>query len=163
MFSQLDIIGHVEEGKITKLFMKVMYFNLGATLIYWLWVWSITSALRKNIPDTIRDIFPKFRLFLILQFLVMALLIGGFAFVMQYFMQSPQKFINLIFLIMPLGFAGYAINAFFLYYASKIIKTAELQREVTFKDHTNEFIMLWFYPIGVWFIQPLINKLGKRS
>jgi hypothetical protein len=48
-----------------------------------------------------------------------------------------------------------------LYFVAKTIKTAELQKECTFKDFTEEFILILFYPIGLWIIQPRINKIYK--
>ena len=48
-----------------------------------------------------------------------------------------------------------------LYFCSKTIKTVELQKEVFFGEFIGDFFGLWFYPIGIWFIQPKINKLAK--
>ena len=45
------------------------------------------------------------------------------------------------------------------YFAAKIIKTVELQKEVGFKDFVGEFFLTWYFPIGVWFLQPKINKM----
>ena len=46
-----------------------------------------------------------------------------------------------------------------LYFVAKTFKTVELQREVTFSDFAGEFFMIWFFPIGIWVIQPKINKM----
>jgi putative effector of murein hydrolase LrgA (UPF0299 family) len=46
-----------------------------------------------------------------------------------------------------------------LYFVAKTIKTVELQRAVTFSDFVLEFFLIWFYPIGIWIIQPQINKM----
>ena len=45
-----------------------------------------------------------------------------------------------------------------LYKAAKTIKTVELQKKVTFSDFAGEFFLLWFSPIGIWILQPKINK-----
>ncbi len=158
-----DFESHLLSGTLSILIIKVMAFNLAANLLYLIWVWAVGEVMQKKIPDTFRDQRPRFRLFFILQWVLLVLLIGGIFLITWNMFDDTLKFSWLFLLMFPLSIASLAINAFFLYYASKIIKTAELQREVTFKDHTNEFIMLWFYPIGVWFIQPLINKLGRTS
>lgn len=49
-----------------------------------------------------------------------------------------------------------------LYFVAKTFKTAELQKEVTFSDFAGEFFLIWFYPIGVWIIQPKINKIVEE-
>jgi hypothetical protein len=45
------------------------------------------------------------------------------------------------------------------YFVAKTFKTVELQREVAFSDFVGEFFLLLLFPIGVWIIQPKINKM----
>ena len=49
------------------------------------------------------------------------------------------------------------IISFFLYVLH------ELQKEATFNDFVGEFFLIWFYPIGIWFVQPEINKVHETS
>lgn len=46
-----------------------------------------------------------------------------------------------------------------MYHAAKTLKAAELQRKVTFGDFAGEFFLMWFFPVGVWILQPRINKI----
>jgi bacteriorhodopsin len=50
-----------------------------------------------------------------------------------------------------------------LYFAAKTFKTVELQREVRFSEFAGEFFMLWIFPIGVWILQPKINKMVEEE
>jgi hypothetical protein len=50
-----------------------------------------------------------------------------------------------------------------IHFASKSLKAVELQRTVTFRDYVADFFLFWFFPIGVWFIQPKINKIFNRT
>jgi hypothetical protein len=34
---------------------------------------------------------------------------------------------------------------------------------VKFRDFAGEFFLVWFYPVGVWIIQPKINKMIEVS
>jgi hypothetical protein len=45
---------------------------------------------------------------------------------------------------------------------AKTIKTVELQREVNFSEFIGEFFMIWFYFIGIWILQPKINRMVKQ-
>lgn len=36
---------------------------------------------------------------------------------------------------------------------------AERQSPVSFFDYSGPFFLLWFFPIGVWFVQPRVNRL----
>ena len=51
-------------------------------------------------------------------------------------------------------------SAFYcFYFVIKTIKTVELQKELRFIDFAGEFFLICFYPIGIWFIQPKVNKI----
>lgn len=50
---------------------------------------------------------------------------------------------------------------YLLYKTAKTIKVSEIQRSVKFVDFAGEFFLLWFFPIGIWFLQPKINKLAE--
>ncbi|WP_238388512.1 hypothetical protein, partial [Christiangramia aestuarii] len=65
----------------------------------------------------------------------------------------------LLLFIIPLHLFSMFCMFYLLYFVSKTIKTVELKRSVTFSDFVGEFFMIWFFPIGVWFIQPRINKI----
>ena len=61
--------------------------------------------------------------------------------------------------IIPLHLFAMFCLFYCLYFVSKTFKTAETQRKVAFGDFAGEFFMLWFFPIGIWIIQPKINKM----
>ncbi|AEA44494.1 hypothetical protein [Fluviicola taffensis] len=46
-----------------------------------------------------------------------------------------------------------------LFFVAKTIKIAEHQKNLPFWKFIGEFFLIWFFPVGVWFIQPRINKL----
>lgn len=46
-----------------------------------------------------------------------------------------------------------------IYFNAKILKTVELKRAVTFRDFRTDFFRIWFFPIGIWNIQPRLNKI----
>jgi hypothetical protein len=48
-----------------------------------------------------------------------------------------------------------------LRFAAKTMKSVELGRMAKFGDYAGEFFLIWFSPIGVWFLQPRLNKLTE--
>jgi hypothetical protein len=46
-----------------------------------------------------------------------------------------------------------------IFFVAKTYKTVQLKREATFDDFVGEFFMTWFFPVGVWMMQPKINKM----
>jgi len=45
------------------------------------------------------------------------------------------------------------------YFVSKCLALAERSRQVTFSEYQAYILGLWFFPVGIWFIQPRINRL----
>jgi hypothetical protein len=48
---------------------------------------------------------------------------------------------------------------YILYFDSKSLALAERNESVSFYDYVGPFFLLWFFPIGIWIIQPKINRL----
>lgn len=44
-------------------------------------------------------------------------------------------------------------------FTAKILKSAELNRKASIVDYLGDIFLIWFFPIGIWIIQPRINKL----
>jgi hypothetical protein len=79
---------------------------------------------------------------------------------------NPAKMLNLlpepillriITLIISLGFI--ITGLYMTYFVSKTLKTLELKSDPKFKDFILLMLGLIIWPIGIWFIQPKINKI----
>jgi hypothetical protein len=44
-------------------------------------------------------------------------------------------------------------------FAARNLIIAERQQPVAFFDYSGPFFLMWFFPIGVWFVQPRVNRL----
>ncbi len=49
--------------------------------------------------------------------------------------------------------------AYLVRFPSKTLVIAERQQLVPFSGYANEFLLAFFFPIGIWFLQPRINDL----
>jgi len=65
----------------------------------------------------------------------------------------------LIAVIFPLHFFAMFCLFFDLYFVSKSLALIQTGKPVSFPDYAGSFFLLWFFPVGVWFIQPRINRL----
>lgn len=127
------------------------------------WFWSVAIGLQSKIPQNIN---MKVTLFKVFFFIPLVYLIGLCCFIGSTFGtmvsiggQPNQAIFSLFMLIVPLHLFSMLCIFYCLYFVAKTIKTVELQREVTFSDFAGEFFMIWFFFIGVWIIQPRINKI----
>ncbi|SDC79991.1 hypothetical protein SAMN05216323_105213 [Williamwhitmania taraxaci] len=55
----------------------------------------------------------------------------------------------------------YVVYAFFysLAFPAKMLKSIEKDSDVTFGEYFGDFLMIVILPIGIWFLQPRVNKV----
>ena len=51
----------------------------------------------------------------------------------------------------------------FLFFPVKVLKSIEMNREASVGECLGDFFLLIFFPIGIWFLQPRINKAAAAS
>ena len=127
------------------------------------WQWSVAIGLQKAIPKSLKMKVTRFKIFffLPLAYIILILAVVGFV-ISGYNFQNTQPgpwMFGLFALIFPVHLFMIFCMFYCLYFTAKTIKTAELQREVSFNDFVGEFFLVWFHPIGIWIIQPRINKI----
>ena len=117
--------------------------------IFFAWLWAMGSFLNSLVKPMLRLNFGLFRFALIFP------LVYGLAFP---FVAWAPKVFN-FYIILPI----HLFVMFCVLYAFRFVaKSLALQEEVrflTFRDYYRAFFLLWFFPIGVWWIQPKINRL----
>jgi len=147
-----------------KLFPFIMLLCVGTLLG---WQWSVVTGLQKLLPAGITMKVTTFKTFLIIPAIYISLIMGFlFYFVSAGFHRSEVVdygiYISISFaVIVPLHLFSIFCLFYCMYFVAKTIKTVELQREVNFSDFVGEFFLTWFFPIGVWILQPRINKMIK--
>lgn len=148
---------------IAKFFPLVMV--LFASLIF-SWFWSVAVGLQNNMPSSVEMKTTKFKIFSCIPLLYISSFCV-FIFITlakikpQDLPQIPMEWLTpILFILHILSVFGLFYS---MYFAAKTLKTAELQREVTFRDFASEFFMFWFFPVGVWILQPRINDMAEKS
>ncbi|WP_434353717.1 hypothetical protein VH441_01455 [Psychrobacter sp. HD31] len=122
------------------------------------WFWSIGVGLQQVIPTPLKLKVSKFKLALLFNtvhiLLFMAVFIKAFG--------STNINTGLLPIVFIMHLIAMLCMFYSLYFMAKTLKTAELQKEVIFSDFVGEFFMLCFYPIGIWILQPKINKMINK-
>ena len=117
------------------------------------WYWCIGTFLSSRVTPELRLKLQFFRFAVVYP----AIYILFFMWVFQ--MPSVDLFV----LVFPLHFFAMFCLFYLLYFVAKSLVLAETARPATFNDYAGPFFLIWFFPIGIWFIQPRINRLYIES
>ncbi len=115
------------------------------------WFWSMGSFLSSIVEPSLRLKMGFFRFALVYP--------GLYIFVFMALFQSSTTNPALVAIIFPLHFFAMFCLFYDLYFVSKSLVLAETNKPVSFYDYAGPFFLIWFFPIGVWFTQPRINRL----
>lgn len=132
------------------------------------WLWSVAVGLQKKVPQNVTMKVKKFKIFFFIPLFYLSAIALFFVTMMSTMVDSnpesiPPLLAGMLFIIIPLHLFSMFCIFYSLYFVAKTIKTVELQREVTFGEFIGEFLMIWFYFIGIWFLQPKINKMVAEN
>lgn len=134
------------------------------SIIFFGWLWGIGVGLQKHLPEELRLPTGQFRFSVLiptLYLLTMGLIAAS--------MMGPDRqnivLGNAGILILLVIFHVIAVFSIFysIYFAAKTLKTIELEHPVHFPDFAGEFFLIWFYPIGIWVIQPRLNDIVEKK
>lgn len=147
-----------------KLFPIIMLVFMG---IFFGWFWSVAIGLQNKVPESVKMKVKKFKVFFFIPMVYMLLITLFMLISMNGLMTNGTEpsgaLIGILFaIIVPLHLFSMFCIFYSLYFVAKTFKTVELQREVSFSDFVGEFFLIWFFPIGIWFIQPKINKMIEK-
>jgi hypothetical protein len=123
--------------------------------IYLIWIYSIGINLYKRLPSTNKININQYKtvFFLISSYLCLIL-------ILNLKMHSGSLINQFPFSYIIISFLGYILGLFYIIYTtSKMLRSVELGRNVSFIQFRQDFIIMCIFPIGVWIIQPRINKI----
>jgi hypothetical protein len=134
---------------MSRIIIPIISVLFGGGLL--LWMYSIASGLQDNIPSSVKLNFKRFKVIFFLTILL--LIIISFVMTLQLHSTTNLGFIELLILFVMFGIF------YTLVFTARTFKTCELQRQVKFSDYAGEFMIFWFFPLGIFVIQPKVNKL----
>ncbi|MCA6075625.1 hypothetical protein [Fulvivirga sedimenti] len=140
-------------------FPFVMIFS---GLMFLGWLWSIGIGLYPKIPEAIFVNKRRFRHLFIFVSLYMLALIISYNLLFVFNANPPLDFFYSTGLLVFIPIHLFYVFCLFylLYYNAKTIRSIELNKEAKWSDFTGEFILLWFWPVGIWILQPRINRIA---
>jgi len=137
------------EGQVSIFFLAI-FGNL-PYLLYFIWIYSIAKYTTQALVA--KNITINFLLFQKI-FLVLCMVLFVFPILQILFVKGVHTYIML-----PVALIFMPIFFYCLVFTTKSFKMLELNRKVKYSDYGDFFLGILFFPIGIWFIQPKLNKL----
>jgi hypothetical protein len=133
---------------------------LGLVVFAFIWAWLLAEELVKKFPGghTMNHRLFQFNAVycLVYYFALVFFFDGGYTINNE----NAASYGYSLYIILPLHI--YLMFAFFynVYFLAKAIKMAETRnKDISFADFGGVFLAFFFYPVGVWFVQPRIRDL----
>lgn len=157
-----SIIFPLDRSFIVIVFPFVMIFSMG---ILFGWLYAMGTNLHKQLPGNVTMNIVSFTILFLVAFIFMTS-IFVLIFISLNRALADKEPLNLSMstaLIFFLYLFFMYCMFYCLYFTAKALKAVELQRPVTFGDYAGEFFLIWFFIIGVWIIQPRLNRLFSKK
>jgi len=157
----LNIFSFSDPFLMLKLFpIMMIIFTIGI----FGWVWAIATELHKKQPPGITLNLATFKILFSTPIAYMLIIIAGMSYT---FYLGPVEGIDnmgpIVAIVVFVHLFSMACIFLGLRFAAKTMKSVELGRMAKFGDYAGEFFMMWFSPIGVWILQPRLNKLTDTT
>jgi hypothetical protein len=127
--------------------------------LFFNWLYALGINLYKKLPATAPMSLTRFKIFLFMPFTYMVLLSLYMSVMFSRILSDDQLNSGMFAWIFPLHLFSMFCIFYCFYFNAKALKSVELQMPATFSDFAGELFLIWFFPIGVWIIQPRINKM----
>ena len=149
-------------------FSIIPIITLVSFVAFFGWLYALATNLQRLLPDFLKMNIKRFKIFLFVPTIYISVLCILIFFMFNHTLKPNApiniKLILTIFsLIIPIHLFSIFCILYSLYFTAKALKTLECQCSVSFGDFVGEFFLLWFYPVGIWIIQPRVNKIFKES
>lgn len=149
----------------------ILFFLYPLSIVFgqvttYLWMWMVGSTLHKKNPGLRKPDIFIFRLFILVPLILAALVLafwlyGATVFSLGSFSIADILYASLM-VILPLQFLVIISMFYCFLFVAKIIKMVDESRVVVFDEYFTEFIFVIFLPLGIWFLQPRVNKLNAN-
>ncbi|MBR4841447.1 MAG: hypothetical protein IK005_13385 [Paludibacteraceae bacterium] len=143
---------------------------LFASLVWWAYAYALMWAFDERMPLPLKEDrrFEHFCLSLPFFFVVTMMVFPAFCMNLFLFQTNiGHAFASLLALLMSLVVFFWTLGGILLllgiYLLAKAMRVAELQREVKVKEVLGDFFLFLFFPLGVWFLQPRVNRMYEKD
>jgi hypothetical protein len=159
IFIGTNIFSNNDPSPLATILLIVIIFSL---CLFFAWFYALGTNLHKKLPESAEMNLTKFKIFLLVPFVFILLICLFMVFMVNNSItgeEPPTIGLWILAILIPIDLFSIFCIFYCLYFNAKALKAVEMQRPVEFSDYVGEFFSLLFFPIGIWIIQPKINKL----
>ncbi len=129
------------------------------------WQWAVANKLNKHLPEGFKMNLTRFKIFF---FFPLVYMVFFMAFFFLMFSGGKDIFPEGNFIIFFVLIGIFHLFSMFclihnIQFIAKSYKAVQLQRAVQVGDYIGEFLLIFFWFVGIWFIQPKINELVEKN
>lgn len=162
------MVAYADSGTGAKELPVVLAATIVTALILFAgWFFTLVSSLHSKLPKAVKMNFTLFKVFLTVPILFMLRLTATLYKTVQTVLASgnpdPAALAFSDPLLIPLFLLAMFCMFYCLLFAAKTFKSVELKREVDLPDYIAELLQLWYFPLGVWLLQPRINRIFSKA
>ena len=159
-----------QDADISSLMNVLMFYPIVFVIVtaaLYAWYWSIAIGLQDQVPMHSKMNTRRFKMFFNIQIALFLIMLSLMIIVYNgYYSEAfinKQFFIGAFIVMIPIVLFSLVAVFYMMYFAAKTFKTVELQKEVRFSEFAGEFLMIWFYFVGFWILQPKLNKMAENQ
>ncbi len=126
------------------------------------WFYSVGTALANRIGPNSGMNLKRFKSFVLIPLIYIGCFLFGMIIIGLIMMNNgrPSPYLAfLFFIIVPLHLFSMFCIFHTIWFIAKSLKMNEKWNHVDFSDYVGEFFLTWFLFVGIWFLQPRINRL----
>jgi hypothetical protein len=137
-----------------------IFIGLIATAVQYGWMWASGILLNNRLPEELRLNTVFFKICFFYPFIYIPIVI---IIVFTNLPPDPAMFPLALLALIPFHIFAIFCSFYCYYFVARIVKTNEMGMHTTVNDYIAEIFMIWFFFIGIWFLQPKINKIISAS
>jgi hypothetical protein len=158
----INIYSFVDPTIIFRLFPAMMFVFM---VMVFAWIWSVCTVLHKHLPPGVDLNLVQFQLMFAIP-IVYCLFILGWINIATFTGEYGSGYdvgASITIAIIVMHLVSIACILLGVRFAAKTLKSIELGRLAKFGDYAGEFFLIWFSPIGIWVLQPRLNRLTNTT
>lgn len=144
--SFLPLVVILQDGTQLFIILKIV-----STYIGFIWLWSLGAPLNSLVREDLRKSLRP----------LSAVLIFSAVYFFVLFQSANNT--RLLDILGPIGIVVFFCMIYMLDFAGTVLLLAENHKYPNFSKFAGPFFSLCFWPIGIWFVQPRINRLYPRA